>query len=149
LVDKQLNKLVISYQKSGCEEMFRDIYTEVTERWKRGNVINSISKRYGLDSAEVESIANYELYNVVLRYEPVGNFYNFLSTVISGKCIDERRRLQKEIESEITLDYPKTSEEDEESAIIDYFIGGDVEEEAIEKLQKKGDQRQLIAQLYG
>lgn len=151
--NKQLNNLVISYQESQPskkEVIFTEIFEEVRKRWRKENSISHLSRRYRLDEQDVESLANFELMKSVEEYELKGAFYNFLSSRVSRRCIDLSRKLTTKNESEISLDKSinSTSEEDSrENPLIDFLIHANVEEEAIENLQRKGDQRQLIAQL--
>lgn len=146
MTNKQLNNLVISYQQKWDERVFSKVYEEVTSRWKRENVFYSLARRYGIDITEVESLAHEVLYDISRRYEDHGDFYNFLSKVLSGKCIDLRRKYSREIDSEISL-HSTVSEEDDDNPIIKFLAHANAEDEAIANLQRKSDQKQLIAQL--
>lgn len=143
----QLNNLVISYQESRCEVTFSEIFERVSEFWKRNRVLHSLAKKYQLDFAEVESLANYTLYEIVDKYKDSGDFYRYLSTSLSRKCINLRRDSAKYLENELSLDASVASEDDSENPLIEFLVHANVEDEAIENLQRKSDQRQLIAHL--
>ena len=146
--NKQLKNLVISYQESSCEVKFSEIFEKVSEVWKRNKVLYSLARKYGLDFSEVESLANWILYETVNKYESTGNFYNFLSVALSRKCINLRRDSAKYIDNEISLNTTTNSDEDDsDNPLLDYLVCANAEDEAIENLQKKSDQSQLVAQL--
>lgn len=149
--NKQLNNLVISYQNLSDEPSFSLVYEEVRRRWKKDNVLTSLSRRYGLDYSEVESLANEVMYDIVRNYDRSGDFYNFLSSRLSSRCIDMRRRLSYRQEREVSLQSSITEEDsldnEVDNPIIDFLVAANAEDEAIENLQRKSDQRQLIAHL--
>lgn len=151
MINKQLNNLVISYQTTKDELVFSKVYAEVVKRWHREGSFSKLSTRYRLDFADVESLANYELLNVIDSYKDVGDFYNMLSVVISRRCIDRSRKLTSKRNAEISLDASISYEDDNaegfDNPLLNFLIHANVEDEAIENLQRNSDQRQLIAHL--
>lgn len=143
----QLNNLVISYQENKCDITFSEIFRKVSETWSQRRVILSLSRKYGLEYDEVVSLANNLVFELASKYRPTGDFYKLLSVALSRKCISLRRDSARYIEDEVSLDASISAEEDSESTLIDFLIHANVEEEAIENLQRESDQRQLIAQL--
>lgn len=144
--NKQLNSLVISYQGNTGEEEFPLIYKEVTSRWKKTNTINSLSRKYNLDPDEVESLAMKKLFEIVGSYRETGDFYNMLSVSISRSCRDLRRKENKH-EGNVSLDLESNDDGEEATSLANYIPCANAEDEIIEYLQIKDDQRQLIAQL--
>lgn len=144
--NKQLNNLVISYQESKDELVAKEIHEIVTSIWERGKVLHSLAWRYGVEIAEVESLANFLLYEKIKTYEHVGDFYNLLSVSLSRRCINIRRDHAKFIDNEISLE-SSVNDEDDENPLIKFLVAANAEDEAVENLQRKSDQRQLIASL--
>lgn len=147
--NKQLNNLVISYQGNRSEKVFTEIFEKVTEIWKSNNVLYSLARKYGLDYSEVESLANYTLYDTVRKYENTGNYYNFLSVALSRKCMNLRRDLSNYLDNEVSLNasVDNDNEDKPENPLIKFLVNADAEEEIVKRLQKKIDQRQLIDDL--
>lgn len=144
--NKQLNKLVISFQEEPSDETFMKIHEEVLAKWKKTNMIKSLGRKYRLDFAEVESLAYFKLQDVVKKYNPSGDFYNMLSVSISRGCLDLWRG-KNSYDQEISLDFCLDSDDDSDTSLSDFIPCANAEEEITEYLQRNSDQRQLIAQL--
>lgn len=150
MTNKQLNRLVESYQKTPSEESFRKVYDVVMARWVKENAIQNIARRYSLDHDDVLGVALDKLMESIDKYK-VGksNFYNFLSVSVSRACIDLHRKNRRHYEVvSFEQEFGQESEKySETSTLLDFLPHANAEEEIIETLQKKIDQRQLIDSL--
>lgn len=140
-----LNLLVSNYQCTKNELIFNEIYRIATNKWPA--ILRKLANKYYIDEADVESIANYKLYEVVLTHDnSKGDFVHNLSRAIRRGCIDlvRKKKLKDAFESLVPA---KTDEDGNEVNPLESLATANAEEEIIEHIQKKSDQRQLIADL--
>lgn len=143
-LNKQINELVEDFQSTGCDIFFRDLSKTLTKAWRKDGAIRGLARRYGITEGEVMSIALERAYRLTNVYETgKGDFYRLLSRTLSNACIDELRRNKRH--ETVPLDSVKESDDDWD--LLDYIPTGNAEDEAIEFLQIKNDQRQLVASM--
>lgn len=143
--NEKLNNYVLSYQSTKNEETFLVIYNEVMRRWRNANLYILLSKRYKLCRSDVEGIALEKLFHTVKSYKLNGDYYNMLGTSIRRACIDEFRKQEKR-RNDISMESFK-DKEDMEINLAEYLVCANAEDEAVQELQIKNDQRQLIVSL--
>lgn len=143
--NEKLNSYVTSYQSTKKEDTFLVIYNEVMRRWRNANLYTLLAKRYKLCVTEVEGIALEKLFYTVNYYRPDGDYYNMLGTSIRRSCIDEFRKNEKRI-NDISIESFK-DKNDMEIDLSEFLVCANAEDEAIQELQIKNDQRQLIVKL--
>jgi DNA-directed RNA polymerase specialized sigma24 family protein len=144
-----LSLLISNYQKCGSDESFTKIYNFVSSTFPKK--IRSLAERYKLDELDVESVINLKLFEVVKNFDRAkGEFMKQLNTAVKFGCIDLLRKdiKREEInETGLTANLP----EEESISFIESLTPLDnlvtTEEIAIANIQKKRDQRQLIATL--
>lgn len=142
MTNEQVNNLVISYQEDEEESVFTELFEVVSKYWESNKVFYSLARKHNVEVVEVESMANILVYETVKKYEPTGNYLNFLAVALSRKCSNLRRDTAKYFENETSLE--ETLGDDEDGSSLADFI---ITESNIEYERKKDDQCQLIAQL--
>jgi hypothetical protein len=140
-----LSLLVKNYQITRNEDLFNEIYIRVSK--KLSNLIRMFSNRFYLDRADVESVAHFKLYEIVMTHDNTkGDFTKNLSKAIQYGCIDLVKK-KKYIEAHESLVSAKTDDEGNETDPLEHLASANAEDEIIERIQKNCDQRQLIANL--
>jgi DNA-directed RNA polymerase specialized sigma24 family protein len=138
--NEQLNNLVLDYQRTRSEEVFEQIYANVSASWRR---LDTIGKSIRTDGAEV--LAGYEdtLLKCIESFDNRVDFVKMLSRSIRNKRGDIYRKKKRIYQHEQYI-APVENEDGSEVAfeIEDEF---NLEEYIIAK--KKADQRQLIDSL--
>jgi len=136
--NQQLNNLVLRYQSERSDEVFAEIYADVTKGWRS---LATVAK--SIRASEAETLAAYEdvLMRCLAAYDGRGDFIKFLKMNIKWKQKDiygmTKRRKEFEVYEKATEDEAATSFE-----IADEF---NLEETVIAK--KKADQLALIDSL--
>lgn len=145
---QKLNKLVQRLQNCESSEfdtLFTDFYLEIKAVWTRKGVIQSLAYKYRLWEDEVQSVADFKVFELIDGFDPErGNFYHLLSTSISRKLIDKAKERNEYANTHV--EPFETSMEDDPN-LIPFIPHANAEDEAIELLQKESEQRQLLTQL--
>lgn len=140
-----IKEQIIKYQKTRDEEVFRRIYESIH---KGGTLIASFVRKYGLDRSDVESLINEKLLDVVDSHDPrKGNFSNEVYTAVKYGCIDLLRRKTYEEEFIEDVMYENDDGEYEEVYEILQVAPTTTEDDILNEVRKRRDQRQLIANL--
>ncbi|MBM7600477.1 RNA polymerase sigma factor (sigma-70 family) [Virgibacillus halotolerans] len=142
---QQLNNLVVMYQETKSDEIFSEIFESLGGFIAK--TVQNISTRYRMDKLEVESEVHFKIYDVAKDYKAeLGDFENILRVSISNSC---KSILRKPKVESVNLEYG-----DDEGNTVSIFeelegenLSSDLEEELIEHITKKRDQRQLISDL--
>lgn len=140
--NKQLNELVVTYQETGSDFVFSDIYNAVLAELK--NYKYELSTRYRIEADDVESELNLLIYELAMKYdETKSDFINLLRSSLRNKCIDLQRSNPKfEFVDNIVRD-----DEGQEQELLDLIEIDEVTDkdskETIRKLVRE-DQRQLV-----
>lgn len=138
-----LELLVINYNITGNEVIFNEIYNTVTEYTNKR--ITGLSRKYNIDSLEVESVINFKIFQVVKAFDKSkGTFMKQLNTAIRNGCIDALRKDAREKSDNLSF-----LNKDDSPDFMDKLAptGLSAEINAIENLQKDREQRQLLANL--
>lgn len=139
-----LENLIRDYQLSRRDDLFTDIYYELSERLV--GRAEKLSAKYHIDIDDAKSVIGEKIFEVVKKYrKDDGDFMRYLNTAIKFGCID---LLRKDIQIEEISESFFATEEDEN--IFDAVIietEQSAEDTAIENIIKSRDQRQLIAAL--
>jgi Glu-tRNA(Gln) amidotransferase subunit E-like FAD-binding protein len=143
-----LSLLVSRYQATGSDELFSEIYNIVSSEFPKK--IHRLAKRFNLDEPDVESIINLKIFEVVRKFDRAnGEFMKQLNSAIKHGCIDLLRKdiaHHKEInETRLTANFAKEESADYFDTLTPIEVSDEMEEIAIANIQKKRDQRQLIA----
>ncbi|MED3832980.1 hypothetical protein [Peribacillus frigoritolerans] len=137
--NQQLNNLVIRYQSERSDEVFAEIYAEVTKGWRS---LATVAK--SLRASEAETLAAYE--DVLMRcletYDGRGDFINFLNMNIKWKRKDIYGMTKRRKEFEV---YEKAN--DDEAATSRFEIADEFNLEETVIAKKKADQLALIDSL--
>lgn len=139
-----ITNAIISYQDTKCETSFALLYHHI---YGKGNsIIKTFSSRYKLDEHDVESMINEKILDITEKYEGSSDkFRNAVFQAIKFGCIDlARKRNRKESH------HTEVMQEDDEGRLNEIYEVKEVaptteENSFIEGIQKKYDQRQLIA----
>lgn len=133
-----IEDLVMEYQRTFDEDVFERIYEEVSANWSK--MIPRLARRYVLDEHDVSSVAHEKLFEVAKNYErEKGTFKNMLGRAIRLGCVDLVRERKRHESHYLFDDFAKVERYTDRRA--------NAEEECIEYLQKKYDQRQLVERL--
>lgn len=133
-----IEDLVMEYQRTFDEDVFEMIYAEASANWPK--MIPRLARRYVLDEHDVSSVAHEKLFELAKSYErEKGTFENMLGRAIRLGCIDLVRKRKRHESHYLFDDFAKVERYTDRRA--------NAEEECIEYLQKKYDQRQLVEAL--
>lgn len=133
-----IEDLVMEYQRTFDEDVFERIYEEVSANWSK--MIPRLARRYVLDEHDVSSVAHEKLFELAKSYErEKGTFENMLGRAIRLGCIDLVRKRKRHESHYLFDDFAKVERYTDRRA--------NAEEECVEYLQKKYDQRQLVERL--
>jgi len=128
----------MEYQRTFDEDVFERIYAEASANWPK--MIPRLARRYVLDEHDVSSVAHEKLFELAKSYErEKGTFENMLGRAIRLGCIDLVRKRKRHESHYLFDDFAKVERYTDRRA--------NAEEECIEYLQKKYDQRQLVEHL--
>jgi RNA polymerase sigma factor (sigma-70 family) len=134
-----IEDLVVEYQRTLDELVFREIHKKVSANWP--TLIQKLAKRYYLDEDDVSSVAHFKLYELAKTFDrSKGYFINMLGQAIRRGCIDLVRQKKRKDTNEVLFEDSSTIENQSEQC-------ANAEMDCIEYLQKKYDQRQLVEQL--
>lgn len=134
-----IEDLVVEYQRTLDELVFREIHKKVSANWP--TLIQKLAKRYYLDEDDVSSVAHFKLYELAKTFDrSKGYFINMLGQAIRRGCIDLVRQKKRKDTNEVLFEDSSTIESQSEQC-------ANAEMDCIEYLQKKYDQRQLVEQL--
>ncbi|MDF1510690.1 sigma-70 family RNA polymerase sigma factor [Robertmurraya sp. DFI.2.37] len=133
---KQLNELVLIYQKTKRDEVFTEIYQIVSQKW---NNLEAVSK--SVRSTVWDVIAVYEdaLIESIRTWQSVGNFEHYLNVNIVRRRCDLYRKSNRLRTSEVL------KIDGAEAATFEIADEFNLEEYVTAK--KRADQRQLIDSL--
>src|SRR5690625_4514618 len=140
-----INEQIIKYRQTKDEEVFRRIYESIH---KGGTMIASFTRKYGLDELDVESLINEKLLDVIDSHDPrKGKFINEVYTAVNYGCIDLLRTKTYEEEYIEDVMYENDDGEYEEVYEILQVAPTTTEDDILNEVRKRRDQRQLIANL--
>lgn len=138
--------LINKYQETSSDDIFYEIYSQVTKKWK--HLVKRLSTRYYIGEDEVESMMHYKLFEVVKNHDSSkGEFANNLSTAIKRGCIDLVRR--KTLTDQESLMHAKYDDDGNEVDQLELLATANAEEEIVENIQKNSEQKNLLATLIG
>jgi len=140
----KIDEAVIIYQTTKCEDSFRAIYEYIYGNDRK--IVSAFSRRYSLDELDVESMINEKILDIAGKFDNSrGKFKNAVYRAIKYGCLDLiKKRDREEVHtSEVML-------EDDDGNINEVYeviaVAPTTDEDSIiEEVQKKHDQRQLIA----
>lgn len=142
-LEQDVVALVKNYGLTRNDSDFTDIFNLVSPVLHRR--ITTLAAKYFLDAQDVESLSNEKLFEVVQSYdESKGPFFKYLNTAIKYGCCDLCREQKIEDKKEIT--FVSTDNEDFSDKLAP-TSETTAEEDAITKIQKECEQRQLLANL--
>jgi RNA polymerase sigma factor (sigma-70 family) len=134
-----IEDLVVEYQRTLDELVFREIYEKASANWP--TLVQKLAKRYYLDEDDVSSVAHFKLYELTKTFDrSKGYFINMLGQAIRRGCIDLVRQKKRKDTNEFLFEDSSTIESQSEQC-------ANAEMDCIEYLQKKYDQRQLVEAL--
>lgn len=139
-----IEKAITQYQETGCEDSFSQIYYYI---YSKKNIVRSFANQYRLDEHDVESLINEKILKLLEKYDDVADkFRNALYKSVKRGCIDlvRKRNTRDKYHTEVMLD-------DGDEGINEVYeiieVAPTTLDNDIIELQKKYDQRQLIASL--
>lgn len=131
----QLNALVIRYQKTRDNWIFKEIRDKVSSTWARRCVPDS--RRAKVSKEDVLAMYDDTLWKVADRYDPErGNFTHMLATAIANGLKDLARKGSKRRWLEMYAENEK-----QESLILEF------PDESTKRLEKTKEQRELLLHL--
>jgi DNA-directed RNA polymerase specialized sigma24 family protein len=135
--NEKLNNLAASYVVDKSQEIFSEIYSLLTQKWRP--TYGAIARSLRTETDEVEELYEDTLMRVLERYDGSGKFERNLSRALKNARIDfirsDKRLRSRE---QLIID----GERGEGTAIPELEYAVDAEDEA---RQKKEDQLQLIS----
>ncbi|MCG7345354.1 hypothetical protein MHZ92_14540 [Sporosarcina sp. ACRSL] len=138
-----INDAVSKYQATGCEVAFGEIYEYIYEggRW----IVVKYARKYKLNEHDVESMINGKLIDIATKFDMRGEFRNAVHYAIRLGCVDLLRKKKRRDKHEAEVMY-----EDDDGSLNEVYEILTVapttdESNIIEEIQKKHDQRQLVA----
>jgi DNA-directed RNA polymerase specialized sigma24 family protein len=148
-----VNELVLVYQKTRDDDIFGILYDMIAKDWDKRS--EKISQRYGIDYQDVREMHDTKLLDLIETYDPQrGNFQHMLNKSIRYGIVDIIRKTKMKYDREYYEPsyHSNPNSENDSTPFFDRVINIDdlpnAEAIAIEKLQKKYDQRRLVAILY-
>ncbi len=139
-----INLIIDEYRTTRCDDAFSQIYETIYEGSKK--IVQVFARRYYLDEHDVESMINEKILSILETYDSSrGKFRNLVFNAIKFGCIDlarKRNRYDEFFTEVMCEDDEGTSNEIYEVIAVAPTTG---EDEIVEGIQKKHDQRQLIA----
>lgn len=140
-----IDSLVIKYRETGNEVVLSRIYEQIH---RGGVLVSKFSRKYGLDSLDVESMINDKFLSLLDSHDRTkGKFITALFTAIEYGCIDLFRK--KTAEDEFLEDVMIEDDEGEQNEVyeITEVAPTTSELESHNSYIIRSDQRQLIASL--
>lgn len=140
-----IDSLVIKYRETGSETVLVRIYEQVH---REGALVNKFTRKYGLDSLDVESMINDKLLSLLDSHDRTkGKFITALFAAIEYGCIDLFRK--KTAEDEFLEDVMIEDDEGEQNEVYEIAEVAPTtsELESHNSYIIRSDQRQLIAYL--
>jgi hypothetical protein len=136
---QKLNNLVISYQTSGDEATFNEIYAEVITKGARA--FETIGKSIRADKHETFALYEDTLLRCIGKYDGSTDFIKFYRSSVARARTDVYRKKKKLSERETAWKY---QEGEEEGSAYLFEIADDFNLEETATQTKEADQRQLI-----
>lgn len=140
-----INAAVDKYQTTQCEVAFEELYAHIYEGSRK--IVRMFAHRYKIDELDVESMINEKLLTIAGKYDGAHNkFKNAVFSAVRLGCIDLARKRSREDRYTTEVMY----EDDDGTRNEVYEIRTDAptsdeEDYRVAEIQKKHDQRQLIA----
>ncbi|MFW5434298.1 hypothetical protein [Paenibacillus apiarius] len=136
-----LNEKVMEYKRTGSQDLFGEIYREVSRPWAA--YLQRDSSYAMTDYAEVSATYDDKLLDVIDKFDPQkGNFISILSSALANARTDLRRKNLRRRRMEIYA----SSEEDAATFLERDDVNVNVERTALTYTKKK-EQRQLLSHL--
>lgn len=147
--ESKINNLVRQFKEESCLEnadfIFSELYLEISDRWRKDGVIQSLSFRYRIEESEVLSLALEKLYQVVQAfYDFAYEFYHYLSRSLSNACMKEAKS-RKSRKNEEFMSSVSSMEDDPN--LVRFIPHANADNEELDDYVKRSEQRQLIAKL--
>lgn len=139
-----INATVDKYQATQCEVAFGELYAHIYGGSRK--IVGMFARRYKIDEHDVESMINEKILTMAGKFDSSrGKFENAVFSAVKLGCIDLARKRSKEDKRTTDVMY-----EDDDGTLNELYEIVEVapttgEEFIIEEIQKKHDQRQLIA----
>lgn len=134
----KLNELVVKYQVTKDDEVFTEIYNEVSKHWRS---LNHVAKSVKADVHELLEEYHSVLMKCVKEYDGRTNFINHYLTSLRNRRADIYRR--KTSKKERSMVYAGNDPNDPVAATIEN-VADELTTEDVVLAKKKAEQRQLI-----